>query len=342
MILTVTPNPAIDVTYEVDALAPGASLRVETPVARAGGKGVNVARVLRQVGLDALAVVTAGGSSGDDLVADLVASGLPHRVVRTGAPTRRSVAIVDRAAGDTTILNERGGLLAAPEAAALLRAVADGLGAGGLGTGSLGTGSPGRPSCLVVSGSLPPGAPESLDADLVRAAHDAGVPAIVDAVGPALLAACAAGADLVKPNREELAATTGATDPVAGARALLDAGARRVVVTLGAEGMLAVDAARPDDVTRARLPRTLRGNPTGAGDAAVAAAAVSLAGHGPAALDDLLRRAVAWSAAAVLAPLAGELDPGHRELERDVVLTHQPAGPPAGSPDPTSTESRCH
>lgn len=327
MILTVTPNPAIDVTYEVDGLAPGVSLRVETPAARAGGKGVNVARVLHQAGLATLAVVTAGGSSGADLVADLVTAGLPHRVVPASGPTRRTVAIVDRAAEDTTILNERGSSLTAPELTALREAVVDGLDAA---------------SCLVVSGSLPPGAPASLGADLVRAAHHAGVPAIVDVVGPPLLAACAAGADLVKPNREELVTTTGVDDPVAGARALLDAGARRVVVTLGADGMLALEAGRADDVTHARLPRALRGNPTGAGDAAVAAAAVSLAGRGPLDLPALLRRAVAWSAAAVLAPLAGELDPGYAQLERDVVLGHRAADPlpdaPTTLPNPTSTE----
>ncbi|GAA1737636.1 1-phosphofructokinase family hexose kinase [Isoptericola hypogeus] len=313
MILTVTPNPAIDVTYAVDGLAPGASLRVDAPAVRAGGKGVNVARVLTQVGTDALAVVTAGGETGRELAAELATSGLAHRVVPVAGATRRSVALVDRAAGDTTILNERGTELAAAELDALRAAVVELLGAEG----------PGRVSCLVVSGSLPPGAPAGLDAGLVTAAHDAGVPAVVDAVGPPLLAACAVGVDLVKPNREELVATTGTADPVAGARALLEAGARRVVVTLGPDGMIVVDADRPGDVLRARLPRALRGNPTGAGDAAVAAAAVSLADRTPGQPDlaALLRRAVAWSAAAVLAPLAGELDPAYRALERDVVLT---------------------
>ncbi|WP_166849027.1 1-phosphofructokinase family hexose kinase [Isoptericola sp. BMS4] len=321
MIVTVTPNPAVDVTYVVPALTSGTSLRVDAPGIRAGGKGVNVARVLRQDGHDALAVVTAGGTAGRDLVADLDASGLPYRAVPVGAETRRSVAIVDRAAGDTTILNEHGTALAPGELAGLHAAVAASLDGA---------------TCLVASGSLPPGAPAAFYGDLVRRAHEAGVPALVDAVGEPLLAACAAGADLVKPNRDELAATTGTSDPAVGARALLDAGARHVVVTLGGEGMLAVRAERPDAVVRARLrdgAGPLKGNPTGAGDAAVAAAAVTLSAAsgapgpddigdtaGDAALRALLRRAVAWSAAAVLAPLAGELAPGYRELARDVVL----------------------
>lgn len=305
MIVTVTPNPAIDVTYRADGLGPGVSLRVDAPAVRAGGKGVNVARVVRQTGRPVLAVVTAGGTAGADLLRDLVASGIRHRAVTVAAETRRSLALVDGAVGDTTILNERGSHLTGAEVAALRAAVLDGLGAA---------------ACLVISGSLPPGMPENFPADLVGAARAAGVPVVVDAVGPALFAACAAGADLVKPNLDELTATTGATDPVAGGRALLDAGARRVVVTLGGDGMVALDGARPDEVVRARLPRALRGNPTGAGDAAVAAAAVSLAEA--TSTTTLLRRAVAWSAAAVLAPLAGELDPGYEGLERDVELTH--------------------
>lgn len=303
MILTVTPNPALDVTYEVDALVPGASLRVDAPRARAGGKGVNVARVLRQAGAEATAILTAGGPVGQEVVDDLEASGLPHLAVAVSGGTRRSVAIVDRAAGDTTILNEHGHALDPVELAALFTTVRAALP---------------RATCVVASGSLPPGAPDELYADVVRDARSVGTPAVIDATGTALLAACAAGADLVKPNREELVATTGVDDPVRGARRLLDAGARRVVVTLGAEGLLALDAADPDRVFRARLPRPLRGNPTGAGDAAVAAAALGLAEGLP--FPELLRRAVAWSAAAVLAPQAGELTPGYAELLPDVVL----------------------
>jgi fructose-1-phosphate kinase PfkB-like protein len=97
---------------------------------------------------------------------------------------------------------------------------------------------------------------------------------------------------------------------------LLDAGAGLVLVSLGADGMLAVP--RAGDPLHARLDRPLRGNATGAGDAAVAAVATLLSSG----VDDpalLLRRATAWSAAAVLAPLAGELHPIYPELEARLV-----------------------
>ena len=82
---------------------------------------------------------------------------------------------------------------------------------------------------------------------------------------------------MLKPNRDELRDATGEADPVAGARALIVLGAEWVVVSLGAEGMLAVCAGDPVTVLHARLPEPLAGNATGAGDAAVAAAAAALA-----------------------------------------------------------------
>ncbi|MBO1738780.1 1-phosphofructokinase family hexose kinase [Leifsonia sp. TF02-11] len=302
MILTVTPNPAIDLTYRVAALEPGETHRVAAPAARAGGKGLNVARVIVQTGGAAFALTTAGGAPGLRLADDLEASGLPSELVPVSAPTRSSVAIVDEGSGVTTIFNEAGGALSPAEWRALTEAVE----------------RLAVPATAVVgSGSLPPGAPDSFYADLVEVARRRGIPSVIDATGLPLLAAAEAGADVLKPNHRELADTVGIDDPVAGARALLAAGARLVLVSLGSEGMLAVSAT---GVSGARLPQPLAGNATGAGDAAVAAVATSLA----AGIDDpalLVRRATAWSAAAVLAPLAGELDPAYPEYEARLVLS---------------------
>jgi 1-phosphofructokinase family hexose kinase len=301
MILTVTPNPAIDLTWHVDRLTPGATHRVSTAASRAGGKGLNAARVLHQAGHEVLALATAGGVTGDELRADLAASGVPHRVVPTSAPTRRSLAIVDDADGETSILNELGAPLSPTESTALADAI---------------------------SGSLPPGfGPEELGALVARLVSD-GVPVVVDTSGLGILAAARAGADALKPNREELADATGLDDPVEGARSLLDLGARLVLVSLGADGLLVVG--RGGAPLRARLPRALHGNATGAGDAAVAAIAVALAAGddlasttdaADLARSDLARRATAWSASAVLMPLAGELSPDHAALADDVLLT---------------------
>ncbi|WP_223691678.1 1-phosphofructokinase family hexose kinase [Leifsonia poae] len=307
MILTVTPNPAIDVTYRVSALDIGESHRV-SPATRAGGKGINVARVIAQTGGHAFALTTAGGAAGLRLADDLQASGLPHELIPVAAPTRSSVAIVDGASGLTTIFNETGDPLSEKEWTAFDDAV-DRLAVAA--------------TCLVGSGSLPPGAPIDFYARLVRVASTCGIPSIVDATGPGLLLAAEAGADVLKPNRRELAESTGEDDPIVGAARLLERGAGLVLVSLGEQGMLAVPASNPSRALRAALPQPLHGNATGAGDAGVAAVAACLA----AGITDpatLLSRATAWSAAAVLAPLAGELDPSYADLETRLELTPYP------------------
>ncbi len=314
MIVTVTPNPALDLTWHVDRLQPGETHRIDPGAARAGGKGLNVARVLHSGRREVVAVTTTGGAVGAEFAAELVASGIPHRLVPVGGATRRSIAIVDETSGDATVLNERGIALEPDEAAALA--------ANALELGR-------TADAVAICGSLPPGfGPDELGA-LVRTLVDGGVPVIVDTSGPGLAAAARAGATALKPNAEELRAETGLDDPVAGARALLGLGARLVVASLGSEGLLVVSADAPGGI-RARLPRTLHGNATGAGDAAVAAIAAAFAETPTLGADTreaadararLARRATAWSASAVLMPFAGDLAPEHSALELEVVVT---------------------
>ncbi|XAS67868.1 1-phosphofructokinase family hexose kinase [Micrococcaceae bacterium Sec5.7] len=311
-VITVTPNPAVDVTYQVDGITPGGSHRVETPLVRAGGKGLNVARVAHQLGNPVLAIVPAGGVSGAAFAAELEASGVPHRLIRAQAETRRSIALVDTVSGDTSIFNERGLPLQPAEWQALAAAVVESL-----------SGDDGHPAgVLVGSGSLPAGAPRDFYPALVKLAHDAGVPAIIDTSGPGIVAAAKAGADLLKPNNHELIEAVGEQDLVAAALKLISLGAKRVLVSAGPDGMLAFDAAAPGHYWQARLPEALCGNPTGAGDAAVSAAAVALA-NGITDLEQILRAATSWSAAAVLMPGAGEISPRHTELADQLIVTHK-------------------
>lgn len=308
MILTVTPNPALDLTWRVDRLVEGATHRADAGAARAGGKGLNVARVAHAEGADVLAVTSVGGRVGEEFAEELRASGVPHALVPVATATRRSIAVVDEALGDTTIINERGVNPTDVEWAALLAEVVERLAA---------------TRVLVVSGSLPPGAPESLVPMLIAVGRDAGVPVIVDTSGPALLVAADAGAAVLKPNAAELVEATGIADPVAGARSLIARGAELVLLSLGAEGMLAVTGT---ELVHARLDEPLSGNPTGAGDAGVAACAVLYAA-GVRDPEQILRRATAWSAAAVLTPLAGDISPRWIKLEQQLRVSH---------PDPES------
>ena len=308
MILTVTPNPALDLTWRVERLVEGGTHRADAGAARAGGKGLNVARVAHAEGTEVLAVTTLGGRVGEEFAAELIASGVPHALVPVAAETRRSIAVVDETLGDTTIINERGVNPTDVEWAAVLAEVVERLSGARV---------------LVASGSVPPGAPESLIPMLIAVGKDAGVPVIVDTSGPALLRAADAGATVLKPNAAELVEATGVADPVEGARSLIARGTELVLLSLGAEGMLAVTATA---LVHARLDEPLAGNPTGAGDAGVAACAVLYA-DGVRDPEQILRRATAWSAAAVLTPLAGDISPRWPEIEQQLRISH---------PDPES------
>ncbi|MGI5155087.1 1-phosphofructokinase family hexose kinase [Microbispora sp. CA-102843] len=309
VILTVTVNAALDVTYGVDDVDWDGVNRVRGVHRRAGGKGVNVARVLTALGHEVLAVGLAGGPTGEALLADLAAAGVPAAFTLIAGDTRTTLAV--RAARRTTLFNEPGPLVTPEELARFLDAYERALG---------------RASAVVISGSLPRGVPADLYATLagVAARHD--VPAVVDADGAPLRHAPAGRPAVLKPNAEELARALRpdageAVDIAAGARLLRDEGAGSVVVSLGADGVL---AATPEGTWRARMPYRVEGNPTGAGDALVAGLALGLVEGTP--WPERLRRAAALGAAAVAAPVAGDFDPGvYRRVHPDITVEpHHP------------------
>ncbi|MDP5228295.1 MULTISPECIES: hexose kinase [Arthrobacter] len=304
-IVTVTPNPALDTSYTVPRIEHGASHRVAPPLIRAGGKGLNVARVVHQQGRRALAIAPVGGNTGEAFRAELESSGVPSRLVPVQAETRRSMAFVEETLGDTTIFNEAGHALQPGDWQRLAAAVVDGLQ---------------DAAVLVGSGSLPPGAPADFYPALVTLAHQHGVPAVIDTSGPGILAAARAGADVLKPNHVELREAFGGLELDDAVRELLRLGARTVVVSSGSAGMRLFSADHPRHSWAARLAEPLHGNPTGAGDAAVAALATALA-EGVDEPEDVLRRAASWSAAAVLMPGAGEISERHTELEQMLIVT---------------------
>ena len=306
MILTVTPNVALDITYRVDQLTPGSSHRVRGVRERAGGGGINVARVLHGLGHDTMILGFVGSATAAVLTTDLAQSGIAHELIPVEGPTRRSVAVVDSSNGAATLFNEPGPPVPA--------ATWDDLEA------RLAARLP-EATALVVSGSLPPDASDDACARLVRLAVAHRVTVLVDTVGENLLRAAAAGADIVKANAGELRDTTGLPDVTAAATALRRRGAKAVVASLGEAGMTAWT---PGGCWRAALPAPVVGNPTGAGDAATAALIGGAAAGAP--WPDRLRDAVALSAAAVLQPTAGSFDMDHyREFVPQIVVEAQHA-----------------
>ncbi|MBR7743705.1 1-phosphofructokinase [Phycicoccus sp. BSK3Z-2] len=286
MIVTLTPNPSVDRAVVIDALRRGEVHRATESRIDPGGKGVNVSRALAAQGARTVAVIPSGGPAGHLLDDLLDAAGVPRRSVSVGGPVRMNVSVLEPD-GTTTKLNEPGPRLSGDEVDALLAttlAAADGAG------------------WVVGCGSLPPGAPEGLYADLVRRVRSRGVRVAVDSSGTALAAAVAARPHLVKPNHEELAELVDHRLPTladvhAAAADLVADGIETVAVSLGADGALLVTA---DEVLHARATITHPLSTVGAGDCMLAGLLHGLSsGTHPL---DALRTAVAWGAAAVTLP----------------------------------------
>ncbi|MFF4957487.1 1-phosphofructokinase family hexose kinase [Streptomyces sp. NPDC001222] len=303
MILTVTLNTALDITYRVRALRPHTAHRVTEVTERPGGKGLNAARVLAALGHEVTATGFAGGATGRSLKDQLTHTPrVVDALVPVAGSTRRTVAVVDETTGDTTQLNEPGPLIAPAEWSAFLDTYA---------------GLVHSATAVALCGSLPPGVPVGAYAQLVRTARAMGVPVLLDTSGEPLRRGVAARPDIVKPNADELAELTGSHEPLQATRDARRRGAHTVVASLGAEGLLAVNA---EGRWRAVPPRRIPGNPTGAGDSAVAGLLSGLVEHLP--WPARLARAVALSAATVLAPVAGEFDRhAYEELLDRVAVT---------------------
>lgn len=326
MILTVTANPAVDVTYTVPELHPGAVHRVTEVTQRAGGKGLNVARVLRSLGEEVIATGFTGGPAGQWLTEQGTAAGISMHFVEALPDVRRTTVV--RAGDQTTSLWEPGQRPPDPAAAeqALLERVD---------TLLAGAERPDQPAvrALAVCGSLPAGISPDLPVRLAQRATRAGVPVVLDLDGAPLQAAARAGLPVVlTPNQDEVEALTGArpgsaAEAVSAIAPLLDRGLAAVIVTLGEAGMVAVWAGGSH---AAAPPEPVAGNPTGAGDAAVAATLRHLArargttasGEDDGAAGDgipprwsgeidwptLVEDATVTAAASVLRPVAGEID----------------------------------
>ncbi|MFS8200557.1 1-phosphofructokinase [Streptomyces sp. CWNU-52B] len=311
MILTVTPNPSLDRTYEVPSLDRGEVVRATGERMDPGGKGVNVSRAVAAAGRRTVAVLPLGGAPGALVAALLDEQGIEVAPVPVAGATRSNIALAE-ADGVLTKINAPGPELTPAEQEALLEAVRE---------------QSRDADWIACCGSLPRGLAPSWYAELVARAHRAGVRIALDTSGPALLAALRERPDVVKPNIEELSEAVGRPlttvgDAVKAAEELRQSGARTVLASLGADGQLLVGeegvwfaSARVDAV---------RSN-VGAGDSSLAGFLVA-GGSGP----DALASAVAHGAAAVqlpgsVMPSPADLDPSAvtvtAEIPLDRVLT---------------------
>ena len=287
-ILTVTPNPAIDVSGATPVVTPEHKLRCTDVRRDPGGGGINVARVLTRFGARCAALYPAGPNLGRLLRELLDQEGVPSIPIDIAGETRESFTVLEHSSGREYRFVLPGPQLAPGEWEACLDGFA-----------SLDE----APAWVVGSGSLPAGVPQDFFARLARVARDRGARMVLDTSGPPLAAALEQGVYLVKPNLRELRELTGEAleaeaDWVRAARSLVLVGKAEVVaLSLGHRGAL---LATHDAVLRAPALQVDIASTVGAGDSFVAAMLWRLASG--ASLEDAFRHGIAGGTAALLAP----------------------------------------
>jgi len=291
MLLVITPNPAIDRVLEVPGFRDAEVCRVTHRRDGAGGKGLNVARVARTLGLDALVVGPIGGTTGQQVAMLAAAEGIAarwHRLER--GETRICVLVTDQAAQDTLTINEPGPTLDQ----AAWRAFADHVLA-----------SAERAALVALSGSVPPGVAAD---DVLGLLEALGRPVALDSSGAVLAGALERRLALVKVNLDEFGTALGMRFPsltaaAAAARLVCRHGPHQLIITHGQHGAIAGDAS---EQWHAAPPALQAVSPVGSGDAVLAGAlAARTRGAG---LAEALRLGVACGAANVLRPGPGVID----------------------------------
>jgi 6-phosphofructokinase 2 len=283
-IVTLTLNPAIDLSCQADEVHPVHKIRTFEERYDPGGGGVNVARVIRELGGEAMAVYLAGGLTGQAFTQMIDAIGLQHRAIPIRGYTRVSHTVYERSSGREYRFVPQGPAIHEDEWQAALREL-EGL----------------EFDYLVASGSLPKGMPDDFYARIARMVSARGARFAVDTSGAALKRTLEAGVFLVKPNLRELESVVGRSlrqpaEQEEAARQLVARGhAEIVTVSLGADGALLATTA---GCRRLRAPRIKPRSAVGAGDSFVGAMTLGLAqGRTP---EDAFALAVATGTATVL------------------------------------------
>ena len=253
-LITLTLNPAVDVSTSVETVTPVHKLRCSAGVWHPGGGGLNVARVAQRLGSRALAIYPCGGVMGEALAALLQAEHLPHHAVPIAQETRQNFSIHESSTGQDFRFVLPGPTLSESELNACQEAFLHHM-----------------PSAThaVISGSLPPGVPDDCYAQLSRRAQALGHRVMLDASGAALKHALQAGVELVKPSLRELSDLVGhpleqESEWRAAAASLVEQHQAEVVaLSLGEQGALVVT--RHQHWRAQALPVTVRST-IGAGD----------------------------------------------------------------------------
>ena len=289
MILAAGLTPAWQQILQFERLTTGQVNRARTVMWCGSGKVLNVGAALHQLGSPSLTLSPIGGATGEQIRTDFARRQIPARWITTAAPTRVCTTLLDESTGTTTELVENSQPLTELELRQYVAAFAEVARAARF---------------VVLSGSLPQQTPIDFYRTLLEQTT---ATAIMDVRGRELLACLPLRPFLVKPNREELAATVGRTletdeSLIAAMSEVRQLGAEWVVVSNGPDPLLVLG---PRGLTRITPPRVQVVNPIGSGDSLTAAIAMKL--HAGAEPLDAIRFGVEYAArkAATIAPVLG-------------------------------------
>ena len=258
MIATVTLNPSLDEWVTLPALRAGELNRALTFARYAGGKGINVSRVVRELEGHTVAYTLAGGEDGAILRSLLRRLAIRHVCIPIDGSTRNNYKILARHPPCLTEINTPGPAVSREPLRQLARHL---------------LGYRPAPRAVALSGSLPPGVPSTIYRDWILTLRRRGIPTVLDGSGAAFAAGVSARPWLIKPNRQEAEELLGERlrSPSAlrrAARALLARGPSLVILSLGAEGAL-LARANPPGMWMARPPSVRVQSAVGAGDSLI-------------------------------------------------------------------------
>lgn len=284
MIVTVTMNPAIDKTVEIDSLLPGGLNRIQKVEYDAGGKGINVSKTICELGGESIATGFLGGNSGKTIESVLNAKNIKNDFIWVEGETRTNTKVFE-SNGAVTELNEPGPVIGQEQIDALMSKL---------------EAYAGEDTLFILAGSIPNGVDKNIYAAIIRMVHEKGAKVLLDADGELFRNALEAGPDIIKPNRVELEEYAGIdyraseTELLQMAKNLMAKGIETVAVSMGRSGAMFV---REGYEVKCPALSVKAHSTVGAGDAMVAA--LAYAWNEKLDNDETVRLCIATSAGAV-------------------------------------------
>lgn len=260
MIITVTMNPAIDKTVEIEELLPGGLNRIKKVEYDAGGKGINVSKTIRELGGESIAVGFLGGNAGKTIENVLEDRGIGHDFIWVDGETRTNTKVFEKN-GAVTELNEPGPVITEEQVELLLKKIES---------------YAEKNTLIVLAGSIPAGVDKNIYSRITECAHVNGALVLMDADGELFKNALEAAPDIIKPNRVELEEYVGADykmsdEELSGvAKSLMKKGIDTVAISMGKGGAMFV---KEEKELRCPALSVKAHSTVGAGDAMVAALA---------------------------------------------------------------------